>query len=236
MTSSNFPKTCRKNKRTTKSIRKRKRRLWRRSLAIRSFRGQHLKTAQKLRNQHNKDRDDTGSNALADQLEFEFVLFASAIIDYDYIMGLITKFASQAPGKAKMSREALVALIRGQSNLMDDSQDIVAYVDSLKEVKGISEADIRDGYARFQAQKNSKELAAIATRHGLAHDAVQTFVDGILDRMIFDGDRLTDLFASRDLGFKDRVGAELALMKDLHPVFIKRAAGRDISGLSAYDQ
>ena len=30
--------------------------------------------------------------------------------------------------------------------------------------------------------------------------------------------------------------AELALMEDLHPLLIKRAGGRDISGLSAYEQ
>ena len=30
--------------------------------------------------------------------------------------------------------------------------------------------------------------------------------------------------------------AELALMADLHPLLTKRAQGRDISGLSAYEQ
>jgi type I restriction enzyme R subunit len=33
------------------------------------------------------------------------VLFASAVIDYGYIMGLIARFSARAPGKATMSRE-----------------------------------------------------------------------------------------------------------------------------------
>ena len=83
--------------------------------------------------------------------------------------------------------------------------------------------------------KNAKELAAIAARNGLATTALQTFVDGILDRMIFDGEHLSDLMAPLDLGWKARTQAELALMADLHLLLTKRAGGRDISGLSAYE-
>jgi type I restriction enzyme R subunit len=49
-------------------------------------------------------------------------------------------------------------------------------------------------------------------------------VDGILDRMIFDGEQLSDLMAPLDLGWKARTQAELALMEDLHPLLTKRAA------------
>jgi type I restriction enzyme, R subunit len=187
------------------------------------FRGSYLETAQR------------GASAI-DQIDFEFVLFASAVIDYDYIMGLIAKFANQTPGKVKMSRTELVALIRGQSNLMDDRQDIIDYVDTLKDVKGVTDTTIRDGYTRFKAEKNAKQLAAIAARHGLATAALQTFVDGILDRMIFDGEHLSDLMAPLDLGWKARTEAELALMADLHPLLTQRAGDRDISGLRAYEQ
>ena len=38
------------------------------------------------------------------------------------------------------------------------------------------------------------------------------------------------------LGWKARTQAELALMEDLLPLLTKRAQGRDISGLSAYEQ
>jgi len=205
--------------------------------SLRGFKGQYLETAKKLKEQQGKS---TGGKEDADdpvaQIDFEFVLFASAVIDYDYIMGLISRFAGQPTGKVKMSRDELVALIRGQSNLMDQSDDIIAYIDSLKEVKGLGETAIRDGYTRFKAEKDAAELAAIAQKHQLAPAALQTFVDGILARMIFDGEHLSDLMAPLDLGWKARTQAELALMADLLPLLTKRAGGRDISGLSAYEQ
>jgi type I restriction enzyme R subunit len=94
---------------------------------------------------------------------------------------------------------------------------------------------IRDGYTRFKAQKNAKELATIAAKHGLT-TALQAFVDGILDRMILDGEHLSDLMVPLNLGWKARTKAELALMAELVPVLTQRAAGREISGLSAYEQ
>jgi len=71
---------------------------------------------------------------------------------------------------------------------------------------------------------------------GLATDALQTFVDGILQRMIFDGEQLGDLMAPLGLGWRARTHAELALMAELTPLLRKRAQGRDISGLNAYEQ
>ena len=54
--------------------------------------------------------------------------------------------------------------------------------------------------------------------------------------MIFDGEQLGDLMAPLDLAWKARTQAELALMAELVPLLTKRAGGRDISGLSAYEQ
>ena len=207
---------------------------------LRGFKGQYLETAKKLREQQGKGGDrggeSGGADNPADQLDFEFVLFASAVIDYDYIMGLIAKFSQKGPGKSKMTREELIGLISADAKFMNERDDIAEYIGTLKAGEGLSEAAIRDGYTRFKAEKNAKELAAIATRHGLATAALQTFVDGILDRMIFDGEQLSDLMAPLDLGWKARAQAELALMEDLHPLLTKRAGGRDISGLSAYEQ
>jgi type I restriction enzyme R subunit len=206
---------------------------------LRGFKGQYLETAKKLRDQQGKGGDKGGSDDPAeqiDQLDFEFVLFASAVIDYDYIMGLIAKFSAKGPGKSKMTREQLIGLISADAKFMNERDDIAEYIVTLKAGEGLSEAAIRDGYTRFKAEKNAKELAAIAAKHGLATAALQTFVDGILDRMIFDGEQLSDLMAPLDLGWKARTQAELALMEDLHPLLTKRAGGRDISGLSAYEQ
>ena len=203
---------------------------------LRGFKGQYLETAKKLRDQQGKGGDKGGSADPADQLDFEFVLFASAVIDYDYIMGLIARFSAKGPGKSKMTREELIGLISADAKFMNEREDIADYIGTLKAGEGLSETAIRDGYARFKAEKNARELAAIAAKHGLATAALQAFVDGILDRMIFDGEQLSDLMAPLDLGWKARTQAELALMEDLHPLLTKRAGGRDISGLSAYEQ
>ena len=198
------------------------------------FRSAYLETAKRLKARQARTGDQPAPGV--DQVDFEFVLFASAVIDYDYIMGLITRFSQQKPGKQKMTRDQLIGLIQSDAKFMEDREDIAAYINTLKAGEGLSETAIRDGFTRFRAEKDAAELAAIASRHGLTTAALQTFVEDILLRMIFDGDKLSDLFTPLDLGWKARTGMELALMKDLHPLLTKRAGGRDISGLSAYEQ
>jgi type I restriction enzyme R subunit len=53
--------------------------------------------------------------------------------------------------------------------------------------------------------------------------------------MIFDAEKLSELFESLDLGWKERSKRELALMEDLRPLLKKRAEGKEISGLKAYE-
>jgi len=203
---------------------------------LRGFKGQYLETAKKLKHQQGKTGGKVGDDDPVNQIDFEFVLFASAVIDYDYIMGLIVKFSEKGPGKSKMTREELIGLISSDAKFMNERDDIAEYIGTLKAGEGLSESVIREGYTRFKAEKNAKELATIASKHQLATAALQTFVDGILDRMIFDGQHLSDLMAPLNLGWKARTQAELALMADLHALLTKRAGGRDISGLSAYEQ
>jgi type I restriction enzyme R subunit len=198
------------------------------------FRGAYLETAQRLRAQQGKGEDKPSQDA--DQLDFEFVLFASAVIDYDYIMGLIARYSEATPGKQKMSREELIGLIQSDAKFMDEREDIAAYINTLKAGEGLSEKAIREGYSRFKAETNATELAGIAGKHGLAIEALQGFVDTILQRMIFDGEALTDLMEPFGLNWKARRVKELDLMVDLMPLLLKRAGGREISGLSAYEQ
>jgi type I restriction enzyme R subunit len=202
------------------------------------FRGAYLETAQRLRAQQGKGQDqgDGKPSQDADQLDFEFVLFASAVIDYDYIMGLIARYSEATPGKQKMSRAELIGLIQSDAKFMDEREDIAAYINTLKAGEGLSEKAIRDGYSRFKTEKNAAELAGIAGKHGLASEALQGFVDTILQRMIFDGEALTDLMEPLGLNWKARRVKELDLMADLLPLLLKRASGREISGLSAYEQ
>lgn len=199
---------------------------------LRSFRSSYLETAKRLK----AKQDKYGSDASPDiqQLDFEFVLFASAVVDYDYIMGLIAKF-TQKSAKQKMTREQLINLLGSSANLMDERDDIADYINSLEAGKSLSEREIREGYQIFKTQKIAKEIASIAGNHGLKTAALLTFVNRIIDRMIFDGEQLNDLLAPLELGWKARAQKELALMEELIPLLKKLAQGHEISGLSAYE-
>ncbi|UES51215.1 type I restriction endonuclease subunit R [Roseibium aggregatum] len=205
---------------------------------LRGFRGAYLETAERLRAQQGKGQEhgDDMPSQDTDQLDFEFVLFASAVIDYDYIMGLIARYSEDAPGKQKMTRSELIGLIQSDAKFIDEREDIAAYIATLKAGEGLSEKLIREGYVRFKAEKNVAELIGIAGKHGLETRALQSFVDTILERMIFDGEALTDLMEPLGLNWKARRVKELDLMADLSPLLLKRAGGREISGLSAYEQ
>ena len=204
---------------------------------LRAFRGVYLETARRLKEQQGTPGGDGETvNPEVDQIDFEFVLFASADIDYDYIMKLIAKYSGQDPKRMKISREQLIGLIQSDAKFLDEGEAITEYVRSLKEGEGLDEAAIRAGYAQFKAEKQAKEVADIAQAHGLTPKSLAAFVDNILQRMIFDGEHLTDLMGPLQLGWRERRERELALMDGLAPMLKKRAEGRDISGLNAYEQ
>src|SRR3546814_5197061 len=77
-------------------------------------------------------KPDGKTNEDIDQLDFEFVLFASATIDYDYIMKLAADISMQPAGKASMSRDQLVGLIAGDAKFIDEREEISEYVRGLK--------------------------------------------------------------------------------------------------------
>ena len=205
---------------------------------LQGFRGAYLETALRLKNERGKGGDGTDrqTDDMVQQLDFEFVLFASAVIDYDYIMSLIAKYSQQEPGKQKMNREQLIGLIQADAKFMDEREDIAAYIETLEVGKGLDEQTVRAGYERFKERKTARELAAMAEKHGLEPETLQNFVDTVLRRMVFDGELLGDLLAPQELGWKARTRKELALMGDMIPLFKKLAQGREISGLSAYEQ
>lgn len=200
---------------------------------LRSFRGVYLDTAKRLKVQQDKSED--GISPEIQRLDFEFVLFASSVIDYDYIMRLIAQYTQDKPSKQKMTREQLINLLISNANLMEEREDIVAYINSLEAGKSLTEKEIREGYQAFKTKILENELAAMAEKHGLETAALQTFVDGIMNRMIFDGEQLGDLLAPLELGWKARGQKELALMEDLVQLLKKLAQGREISGLAAYE-
>ncbi|TDQ34108.1 type I restriction endonuclease subunit R [Aureibacillus halotolerans] len=201
---------------------------------LRAFRGAYIETAQRLKAQQGKDI--AGKAPEIEQIDFEFVLFSSTIIDYDYIMSLISKYTNpDIPKKEKMTKKELIDLISSTSNLMDEREDIEEYINTLEADKGLDEKSIREGYQKFKAEKSAKELNAFAKKHDIEPSSLQAFVDKIMERMIFDGEKLSDLLEPLGLGWRDRTKKELELMDDLIPLLKKQANGREIVGLKAYE-
>jgi len=198
------------------------------------YRCAYIEYARHLKEKQFKDKENLSETVQS--LDFEFVLFASSVIDYDYIMGLIANYTSDK--KKKITREQLVNIIRSNANLMDESDDIIAYIDTLSndQVNGRTENEIREGYLAFKNEKFDKEIKEIAERHGLTESSLKQFVEDIIVRMIFDGEKLDVLLEPFDLGWKARVVKENNLMRDLVPVLKKHVGGQEISGLSAYEE
>jgi len=190
---------------------------------LRAFRSSYLEIAKQLKEVQEKEGDRAPENI--QQLDFEFVLFASALVDYDYIMNLISKYTQGTAKKQKMTREQLIGVLSSSANLMEEREDIIDYINTLEVGKGLTEQEIKDGYQQFKAEKIAKELAHIAEKNGLELSALQQFTEDILNRMIFDADKLSELFAPLDLGWKERTKRELALMKDLIPLLKNKPKG-----------
>jgi len=200
---------------------------------LQEFRSSYIETAKQLREIQQKEGDQAPSEI--QQLDFEFVLFASAVIDYDYIMNLIAESTQKKPAKQKMTKAQVISLLKSNSNLMDEEEDLTEYINSLDWESGQDVDTLRKGYITFKDDKYNKELAAIAHKHGLQTADLKAFVEMVMNRMIFDGEKLTDLLEPLDLSWKERRVKELALMADLVPQFKKLAQGREISGLAAYE-
>ena len=208
---------------------------------VRAFRGAYLDIAGRLKDEQEKDVHNVSPEV--EQLDFEFVLFSSAVIDYDYIMALISQYTqSNVPKKEKMTKKELIDLIASTSNLMDERKDIEEYIEELdrfikssEENKGLSEKEVMEGYQKFKAEKSSKKLISISEKYGIEPGSLEAFVNGIMERMIFDGEKLIDLLEPLNLSWRERTQKELELMDELVPLLKKMADGREIVGLKAYE-
>lgn len=201
--------------------------------SLQEFRSSYIETAKQLREIQQKEGDQAPPEI--QQLDFEFVLFASAVIDYDYIMNLIADSTQRKPTKQKMTKVQVISLLKSNSNLMEEEQDLTEYITSLDWEIGQDVEALRKGYDKFKDDKYNKEIAVIANKHGLQTADLKKFIEKIMSRMIFDGEKLTDLLEPLNLNWKERRIRELALMEDLIPQLKKLAQGREISGIAAYE-
>lgn len=126
-------------------------------------------------------------------------------------------------------------MLSANSNLMEEQIDLTEFIGALDWATGYTAEELKKMYDVFKDEKYNQELATIATKYELQTADLKVFVENIVSRMIFDGEKLTDLLEPLQLNWKERRVRELALMEDLIPQLKKLAQGREIAGLAAYE-
>lgn len=201
---------------------------------MQAFRGVYLEVAQKIKLQQEKNTDDIPN--IVREVDPEFILFSSALIDYDYIMSLISKSTqSDDPKKETMSREQLIKYLSSSSNMLEEREDIIEYIRSLETGRGMSEEEIKNGYKNFKEMKSNIAIFDISQKHNIDIDLLKSFIEEIIKLSRFDGEKLTDLMEPLELSWREKTKKELALMEDLIPLLKKMANGKEIKGLNAYE-
>lgn len=201
-----------------------------------AFRTAYLELGRKLRQKQAAESPDDASEPtdVMQDIDFELVLFASAIIDYDYIISLIARMVNEAePERREVTREEIVALLRSHSNLPEDREDILEFVGHPEAINGRTADEISDEFRRFREAKWHRLVHQMAHRHGVDQGRLSDFIESTLDVMRYDDSHLSDLFTDEGLGWRDRVTKKNALRADLVPLIRLRAAGQAIDNLPA---
>lgn len=198
---------------------------------MRAFKTTYLETAQNFRKQATQNPDTPEE---IKDLDFEFVLFASAMIDYNFIVKLVAGY-TRAPETFKYTREQIIDLFSSNADMIEEREDLREFVNLIFENgKIISEEDFREQYEVFRQAKIRAEKEAVCQEFGVAYDKLETFIVRTVKRLILDTEDLEELLAGEELGWKERGAKEKAIVVALAPLLKKLTKGKDISGLSAY--
>lgn len=201
-----------------------------------AFRTAYLELGRELRQKQAAESPDDASEPtdVMQDIDFELVLFASAIIDYDYIISLIARMVNEEePERREVTREEIVALLRSHSNLPEDREDILEFVSHPEVINGRTADEISDEFRRFREAKWHRQLQELAHRYGVDQEGLSEFIESTLHVMRYDDSHLSDLFTDEGLGWRDRVAKKNALRADLVPLIRLRAAGQEIDNLPA---
>lgn len=205
---------------------------------LKGFRGEYLELAQQLKKKQDK-QEESGDEYIGDDkvnnADFDFVLFASAIIDYDYIMSLISKYTfGEKIINEVMTKEQLILFLKSYSNFMDEQEDIIEFVETLEVGIGLSEEEIKKAYKQFKETKRNNALINLAKEFNINEKELIRIANDTIRQMSFSGDMLDGLF-SHDLNWKERAKLEEKLMAKFIPILNKMAEGNTIRGLDAYE-
>lgn len=201
-----------------------------------AFRTAYLELAREMRQKRAAESADGAAEptTVMQDIDLELVLFASALIDYDYIISLIARMVNEEePERREVTREGIVALLSSHSNLPEDREDILEFVCHPEAINGRTADEISDEFRRFREAKWHRLVHQMAQRHGVDQGRLSDFIESTLDVMRYDDSHLSDLFTDEGLGWRDRVTKKNALRADLLPLIRLRAAGQTIDNLPA---
>ena len=198
---------------------------------LRAFRGAYLETAKKYKEQAQRLSPSDPKRQEIIDYDCELVLFASTLVDYDYIMNLISLYTRPAK-KQRMTKEQLLSTLASSAELVDEREYISAYIDTLEVGTALTLDEVKEAYQAFKDQMTNDTFLAIA---GDYHVDERDFLDFVNETVRFariDEDALNKLFAH--LGWKERKAKKESLINTLAPHLKRLCGGRKIDGLSAY--
>ena len=202
---------------------------------LRAVKTTYLDTAQNFRKQAAQNPDTPEE---IKELDFEFFLFSSSMIDHDYIASLVSGY-TQAPKTFKVTPEQIIDIIGSNADMLEERDYLIEFVylilneSKTKSVK-IEKEEFHERYEVFRQAKIRAEKEAVCQEFGIAYDKLETFIARTVKRLILDTEDLEELLADEELGWKERGAKEKAIVVALTPLLKKLTKGQDISGLSAY--
>ena len=166
--------------------------------------------------------------------DFELSLFSSALVDYNYIMRLLAKYAAAQPAAVKITKAQLLDILAGSVDLMNEREYLKAFIeDELEKGCGISELEIRRRYKEFKDNRINKQINDIAQEFGLENDALEGFVKETIKLRRLDEESLRELM-SHIVNWKQRKAAKENLLVRLNPLLMLLTGGNTIEGINAY--
>lgn len=197
---------------------------------LQQFRTAYLDLARCTRNSNGSRTEETPEG----EPDFELSLFSSALVDYDYIMKLLSKYTDTHFEKVKITKEQLLEILSSSVDLMNEREYLKAFIEEeLEKGSGLSEAEIRERYQAYKDKRFNQQIAAIAEAYGVDVVALEAFVAETVKLRRLDEDALSKLLAHID-SWKQRKAAKEGMLARLSPLFDLLTGGNTIEGLNAY--
>ena len=197
---------------------------------LQQFRTAYLDLARRRRN----EKGNQAKEEPEDEPDFELSLFSSALVDYDYIMKLLSKYTDTHFEKVKITKEQLLDILSGSVDLMNERDYLKAFIEEeLQKGSGISEAEIREKYKAYKDRRFNQQIAALSVEYGVDNAALEVFVAETAKLRRLDEEALRELLDHID-NWKQRKAAKEGLLASLAPLFDLLAGGATIEGLNAY--